>query len=133
MKQLKILLADDQALLRSALRLWLEQQPFIKVVEEVSELSSLLPSLHIALPDILLLDWELPGLGLHSNSLDLMRSLRAWFPRMQIIALSSHPESQKRALEAGVDAFVSKTAPPDSLLNAFYLIRGYTHSDEQNE
>ena len=130
MKQMKILLADDQELLRSALRLWLEQQPYIRVVEEAAELSSLLAKIELALPDILLLDWELPGLSLKNSGYQLLHTLRRGFPQMRVIALSSHPESKRSALDAGVDAFVSKTAPPDYLLDAFNLVSGLTNTGE---
>jgi two-component system response regulator DesR len=133
MKQMKILLADDQALLRSALRLWLEQQPYIQVVEEAAELNSLLAKLHVALPDVLLLDWELPGLTPNGSGHQLLRTLRNGFPQLRVIALSSHPESKKSALDAGVDAFVSKTAPPDYLLDAFNLVSEPTELDENRK
>ncbi|MEZ4705917.1 MAG: response regulator transcription factor [Caldilineaceae bacterium] len=124
MKQMKILLADDQALLRSALRLWLEQQPHIQVVEEAAEASSLMAKIEAALPDILLLDWELPGLGITNGTRQLLHALRNGFPQLRVVAFSSHPEARMSALNAGVDAFVSKTAPPDLLLDAFNLVSG---------
>ncbi|MEZ4661676.1 MAG: response regulator transcription factor [Caldilineaceae bacterium] len=127
---MKILLADDQALLRSALRLWLEQQPYIQVVEEAAEASSLMAKLAAALPDILLLDWELPGLELTNGSGNLLHTLRNGFPQLRIVAFSSHPEARMNALNAGVDAFVSKTAPPDHLLDAFDLVIGQTKNGE---
>ena len=127
MKQMKVLLADDQALLRSALRLWLEQQPYIRVVEETAESDSLLAKVEAALPDILLLDWELPGLTPQGSGHQLLQTLRVWFPHLRVIALSSRPESMKSALDAGVDAFVSKMAPPDHLLEAFKQLSNNLH------
>ena len=130
MKAIKILLADDQALLRSALRLWLEEQSYIQVVAEATDANSLLAQIKAAVPDILLLDWELPGLGLTNSANQLLRTLRDSFPQLRIVAFSSHPEARQSALGAGVDAFVSKTAPPDYLLEAFNVVSQQTIVDE---
>jgi DNA-binding NarL/FixJ family response regulator len=112
-----ILLADDEPTLCSALRLRLEQEPGLTVVGETVEASSAQWQAAHLQPDLLLLDWELPG----ATGAALLNSLHTAVPAMEIIALSSRPEARPAALAAGADAFVSKGDPPDCLLAA---IRG---------
>jgi DNA-binding NarL/FixJ family response regulator len=63
---------------------------------------------------LLLLDWELPG----DRALDILSTLRIICPALHVIALSGRPEARRAALKAGVDAFVSKSDPPENLLAA---------------
>jgi DNA-binding NarL/FixJ family response regulator len=112
-----ILLADDQAEVRSALRLLLEQEPGIAVVGEAAEAAAVLAQAAASRPDLVFLDWELPGL----QATELLHVLRSR-PRMIVIALSGRPEARQAALDAGVDAFVSKGDPPERLLEALYAL-----------
>ena len=110
---MKILLADDNPEVRSALRLLLEQEPVLAMVMEVSDTQTLLAHLNKNCPMIVLLDWELPGL----YSCDFLMLVRSRCPEMKIIALSSKFEARQEALTAGVDAFVSKAEPPEKILS----------------
>ena len=109
---MRVLLADDQPEVRSALRLLLEQQPGLDVVGEASEAGDVSAQVQRFNPDVVLLDWELPGPG----SAELPAALRSLCPRLLIVALSGRPEAEAAALATGVDAFVSKGDPPESLL-----------------
>jgi two-component system response regulator DesR len=109
---LRVLLADDQLAVRSALRLVLEQEPDVDVVGEVAEAERLLAEVRSVHPDLLLLDWELPGLP----AADLLRTLRSLCPGCSVVALSGRPEARGPALEMGARAFVSKGDPPELLL-----------------
>jgi DNA-binding NarL/FixJ family response regulator len=109
---MRILLADDQPKLRFALRLLLEREPDLEVVGEAADAETLLAQLETTQPDIVLLDWELPGL----KPADMLPYLRAAFPRLKVIALSGRLEALQPALSAGADAFVSKASPPERLL-----------------
>jgi DNA-binding NarL/FixJ family response regulator len=110
---MKILLADDNPEVRSALRLLLEQEPILAMVMEVADTQSLLAHLNKNCPMVVLLDWELPGL--HSS--DFMMIIRSRCPEMKVIALSSKFEARQEALAARVDAFVSKAEPPERILS----------------
>jgi DNA-binding NarL/FixJ family response regulator len=112
-----ILLADDQAEVRSALRLLLEQEPGIAVVGEAAEAGMLLTQEAACLPDLVFLDWELPG----SQATKLLRVLRSR-SHLIVIALSGRPEARQAALDAGADAFVSKGDPPEQLLATLYAV-----------
>jgi DNA-binding NarL/FixJ family response regulator len=109
---MRILVADDQATVRSALQLILEENPELDVVGEATEAGELLAQAEMACPDLVLLDWELPG----SQAADLLSALRQHLPHLVVIALSGRPEARQSALDAGVDAFVSKGDPPERLL-----------------
>jgi DNA-binding NarL/FixJ family response regulator len=110
----RVLLVDDEPTLCSALRLLLEQEAELTVVGEAKESNSAYHQAEVLQPDLLLLDWELPG----TVGAAFVVRLRNDVPGLRIIALSSRPEARLAALDAGADAFVSKGDPPDSLLMA---------------
>lgn len=109
---MRVLVADDQPKVRSALRLLLGQEPGLSVVGEAVEVEGLLAKAEATCPDLVLLDWELPGLP----AADLLSALRALCPHVRVIALSGRPEARRAALAAGADGFVSKGDPPERLL-----------------
>jgi DNA-binding NarL/FixJ family response regulator len=109
---MRILLADDQPRVKYALRVLLELQPGVQVVGEAVDAQNLLAETRANCPDLVLLDWELPGLV----ALDSLPALRRIRPGLRVVALSGRPEARQAALAAGVDAFVSKMEPPDRLL-----------------
>ena len=107
-----VLLADDQTKVRSALRLLLEQEPGFVVVGEAADATGLLQAVAEKAPDVVLLDWELPGL----SAVQLLRLLQYERPSLRVIAMSSRPEACQAALDAGIGAFASKSEPPERLL-----------------
>jgi DNA-binding NarL/FixJ family response regulator len=118
-----ILLADDQAKVRSALRLWLSRQAGIEVLGEAVDATGVLDWVTVACPDVILLDWELPG----RDAADLVSELRSTCPGLAIVALSGRTEAKHEARLAQVDAFVSKGDPPEHLLTVLEgLHRGST-------
>ncbi len=114
----RVLLADDQLKVRSALRLLIEQERAFDVVGEAGAADELLRGILKAYPQVVLLDWELPGLP-DQHKID---SLRLLDPQLKVIALSGRPEARTQALAEGVDMFVSKSDPVDSVLKALYFI-----------
>ncbi len=117
-------LADDQAWLRSAERLLLEQEPDVEIVGEAAEVKSLLAKIEVLCPDLVLLDWELPGLKSSHAGRQLLMALHAYCPDLTVIVLSGRPEAGQLALAAGADYFVSKADPPESLLGALRKVKG---------
>ncbi|MDX1417037.1 MAG: response regulator transcription factor [Candidatus Promineifilaceae bacterium] len=110
---MRVLLADDHLPVRSALKLALSQLPEFEIVGEAADATSLLRAAAHKEPDLLLLDWELPGLPMEQ----LLRLLRFERPSLKIFALSSRPEAEQAALVAGVHIFRSKTDQPERILN----------------
>ncbi|MGD2207169.1 MAG: response regulator transcription factor [Anaerolineae bacterium] len=117
-RHIRVLLADDRPKVRSALRLLLEHQPDIEILGEAVDTTGLLDWVRLVCPDLILLDWELPGLPA-SALLPLLHYRR---PGLRVIALSGRPEVRQTALAAGVDAFVSKGDPPEQLLKTLRAV-----------
>lgn len=113
---MRVLLADDQWQVRSAIRLLLEQEPGFQVVGEAADATGLLLATTEKAPSLVLLDWELPGLPAGQ----LLRLLRYERPLLTIIAMSSRPEVARLALNAGADAFLSKSDPPERVLSIIH-------------
>lgn len=118
---MRILLADDQGTVRSALRLLLEQQPEYLVAGEAADAVGLLQAIGDKVFDLILLDWELPGLAMSR----LLAYLRYESPGTQVIAMSSRPEARGAALAAGVDQFVSKSAPPEQVISTLQAVNDH--------
>jgi DNA-binding response OmpR family regulator len=116
-KETRILVADDDVRVRSALQLLLRQEPGL-VVGECSDLDSLLIQIEKFRPDLVLLDWELRGRP--ATAVLFPACVLDFHPKT--IVLSSRPESEQPALAAGADAFVSKTDPPEELLSTFRML-----------
>jgi DNA-binding NarL/FixJ family response regulator len=108
----RVLVADDDVHVRSALRLLLEQEPGVCVVGESSAAPDLADLIARTRPSMILLDWELPGLRV-AGFLDRLRVAR---PHLRLVALSGRPEQRLEAMQAGVDAFVCKGDSPEALL-----------------
>lgn len=117
---MRVLLADDRVKVRSALRLYLEQEPGIQIVGEAADTTGLLLAMTNKAPDLVLLDWELPGLP----AAQLLRLLRYERPSLKVIAMSSRPEAREAALEARANAFISKGASPERVLKILNELLG---------
>jgi DNA-binding NarL/FixJ family response regulator len=116
---MRVLIADDQAEVRSALRVLLEQENEFYVLDEAEDVNSLLVKVKNGQPELVLLDWELSKRTM-AETIPLLRQL---IPGLSIIALSGRPEAKKAAIGAGVDMFVSKGENSDRLLDAINAIK----------
>jgi DNA-binding NarL/FixJ family response regulator len=114
---MRILIADDQSRVRYALRVLLEQQFGFKIAGEAIDTHQLLRQVETLRPDLLLLDWDLPGL----NPKNLLPEIHNHCPQIKVIVITSKSELRQAALATGVDAFVSKGSPPEALLAAVEL------------
>lgn len=111
-KRMQILLADGQARVRYALRVLLEQHG--DRIHEAADAQELLTRSTGAQPDLVLLDWALPGMAFGQ----LIAELRAVCPETGVVVLGTRPEAMNAALAADADAYVSKADPPDRVLAA---------------
>ena len=109
---MRVLIADDQPSVRTALKLVLEQQG-IDVAGDVSDSRELLAWFKNNQADLLLLDWELPD----QPGKQIIPILRAKYPNLTVIVMNSRPETRTKAISAGADGFVSKGDPPEYLLS----------------
>ena len=113
-----VVLADDQVDVRRALTFVLEHECDLQLASEACNADELLHWLSGICPDLVLLDWELPGGGR-----ELIRRMREIHRGVKIIALSVRPEARDEALSAGVQGFVSKGDPPERLLGVVHSLR----------
>lgn len=109
---MRVIVADDHPQVRSALGLLIEHEPELKVVGEATSADDLLTQIGKKQPDLVLLDWDLPGLP----PTGLVRTIRTRWPGVLVIALSGQIDAHRHALLAGVDDFISKSHAPEQVL-----------------
>ena len=112
---MRALLADAQVWLRSALRLLLEHEANVEVVGEAGNILTLPLSISRLRPDLLFLDWQLPGLYTNSARQRLLNTVRTIDPYLYIIALTND-DNATSCLLLGADAFINKAEPPEQVL-----------------
>ncbi len=133
---MRVIIADDQAGVRSALRFLLEQQAKGCVISESSNTENLISQLIAGCPDIILLDAELEGIvkgngdAKNSSFESLVSTLREQCPGVRVIALSSRPDLRVSTLCCGADAFVCKADPPEELLK---VLQNLCSDDQPSE
>jgi DNA-binding NarL/FixJ family response regulator len=110
---MRVLLADDDPHVRSALRLLLENEPGVSIVGESATADGLTDLVTGSRATVVLLDWELPGLRAGNE----VQRLRSTFPACRVVALSGRPEHEIEALRAGVTRFVCKVDAPEVLMH----------------
>ena len=115
---MRVLIADDAPAVRSALLLALSGRDDVQVVGEAAEWAALLALARTARPDVVLLDWGLPG----NEDGAALRALRLACPGVRVAALSARPDDRQPALRAGAEAFVSKADHPDRLHAALHAL-----------
>jgi DNA-binding NarL/FixJ family response regulator len=108
-----LLLADDNTATRSALAFILGRRLGLHVAGEASTAAELNTLLGVVDSGILILDWDLPGLGQFVG----LATLRKANPHLRIIVLSTHLDVRPLALACGADAFISMAEPPEVLLS----------------
>jgi two-component system response regulator DesR len=108
----RVLIADDNSEKRSALGLFLRELWPDCEVDEVRDGTEALCSLRARSVDLVLLDWELPGVEAPAFIDELGRCL----PGCAVIAMSSDPAARERSQAAGVSYFVGTNDPPQRLL-----------------
>lgn len=119
---IRVLMADDHAIVRKGLRQILAEGELPCEVEEATTGREVLKMIYDADWDILVLDISLPD----QSGLDLVKELKHLRPRLPILILSVHPEDQYavRALKAGVAGYLNKDSAPDQLVQAVQRIVG---------
>jgi two-component system response regulator DesR len=113
---IRVLLAEDQAMVRGALAALLSLETDIEVVAEVERGDEVVPAAVAAHPDVALLDIEMPGI----DGLQAAAELRARLPSCRVLILTTfgRPGYLRRAVESGVSGFVVKDAPAEQLAGA---------------
>jgi two-component system, NarL family, response regulator DesR len=110
---IRVLLAEDQAMIREALAALLSFEDDIEVVAQVGRGDEVTPAALASKPDVALLDIEMPGM----DGLTAAAALRQASPGTKIVILTTfgRPGYLRRAMEAGASGFVVKDSPADRL------------------
>jgi two-component system response regulator DesR len=110
---IRVLIAEDQAMIRGALAALLSDEPDIEVVAQVDRGDQVLVAAIECRPDVALLDIEMPGADGIAAAADLQRHLPSC--RTLILTVFGRPGYMRRAVDSGVSGFLLKDAPPDEL------------------
>jgi two-component system response regulator DesR len=119
----RVLLAEDQGMMRGALALLLDLEDDLEVVAQVAAGDRIVAAALEARPDVALLDIELPG----RSGLDAAAELRQRLPSCQVLILTTfgRPGYLRRAMEAGAAGFLVKDGPVEELADAIRrVLRG---------
>jgi DNA-binding NarL/FixJ family response regulator len=117
---MKILIADDHAIVRKGLvQILLEEFPIVEVIE-VSNGNEVLEEVNKQIWDVILLDISMPG----RNGIETLKQLRANGIKAPILMLSMHSEEQYavRVLKAGASGFLNKQSATEELLTAIHKV-----------
>jgi two-component system, NarL family, invasion response regulator UvrY len=114
--KLKIMLADDHAVVRMGFRLLLGGAPDFEVIAEAEsgeQACKVFPETH---PDVVVMDISMPGIG----GLEALKRILTRQPDARVLMLSAHDDTihPKRALEAGALGYLSKRSAPEALIAA---------------
>jgi two-component system invasion response regulator UvrY len=113
---IKVLIADDHAIVRKGLKQILEETPDLMVAGEADNGREILSMIRKEEFDVIVLDISLPG----KSGLDILKDIKNEHPNLPVLVLSMHPEEQYaiRVLKAGAKAYLTKESAPDELITA---------------
>ncbi len=113
---MRILIADDHAILRKGLKeILLEEYPSA-FIEEVGDADTLFKKTMNAEWDVIITDLSMPG----RSGLDALREIKQYSPKIPVLVLSIYPEDQyaTRVLKAGASGYINKDTAPTELVKA---------------
>jgi DNA-binding NarL/FixJ family response regulator len=117
---LRILIADDHAIVRQGLKLLIDSQPDMRVVGEASDGKAAVELAATVKPDVVVLDISMPGM----SGLTTTRTLKEQQPQLTIVALTRHEEDTylEELMRAGASAYVLKQSEPLDFLRAIRAV-----------
>jgi DNA-binding NarL/FixJ family response regulator len=116
MNPIRVFLVDDQASIRRGLKMRLQLETDMAVVGEAGDGAAALAAIPSLRPDVMVLDYEMPGM----TGLDTLNALSDSRSEVSVVMLSIHDNEviKREAVRAGAFAFVAKHEAGDRLLNA---------------
>jgi len=119
-KKIRVLLADDHALVRGTVALWLQNNRDFDVVGAVQDAERAVEEAVRIHPDIVLLDIDMPGL----NAFEAARIIRSRCPHTHLVFLSGHVQDHyiEQALSAGAAGYVTKDEPAETVARAIRTV-----------
>jgi two-component system response regulator DesR len=126
---IRVLLVDDRAVVRRALRARFLLEPDLQVVGEASTGSEALTLAQALLPDVVLMDIEMPGM----DGIEATAALQGAVPQSAVVILSifDDPQTRTKALKAGAISFVEKRGTTETLLDAIRLAVGQAENSSE--
>lgn len=120
-ERIRVILADDHAILRQGTAELLRREPDIDVVGEAANGQEAVELAHRLKPDIVVMDVRMPVL----SGVEATRQIRESLPAVQILVLTAHDDDQYvfSLLEAGASGYLLKSAPISELIKAIWLVR----------
>lgn len=120
MTTIRLLLADDHAVVRSGLRMLLEAQPDFEIVGEAETGTSAVAMVRELRPDAVLMDIQMPDL----NGIEATKIIKEMSPKTAVLALTMHEDDHYffEMLHAGASGYVLKRAAPDELVQAIRTV-----------
>jgi two-component system invasion response regulator UvrY len=117
---IRIVIVDDHPMVRRGLREALSRERDIVIVAEAGTPDEVVPAITAQPCDVLLLDIGLPGRG----GIEVLKDVRAQWPDLRVLIVSSYPESQYalRVIKAGASGYVTKTCAPQELVRAVRVV-----------
>jgi len=122
---LSIFLVDDHALFRTGMKSIIEQRPEFSVVGEASSGEDAIKQLIQSLPDIVMMDVSMPGIG----GIETTRRLVRQYSDIRIIAVTSMSEDPfpSQLLDAGAMGYLTKGCPANEMFNAIHQVASGKH------
>ncbi len=120
MPKIKLILADDHAVVRSGLRMLLQAQPDMEIVGEAESGTQALAQVRSLQPDVILMDIQMPGM----NGIEATRQIKETCAETAVLALTMHEDDQYffEMLQAGASGYLPKRAAPDELVRAIRTV-----------
>ncbi|MFN2148852.1 MAG: response regulator [Anaerolineales bacterium] len=117
--KIRLLLVDDHAVVRSGLRMLLEDQDDVEIVAEAGNSEEALQRAEESAPDVIVMDIGLPD----ESGIETTRRIKESSPEIAVVALTIHEDEEYffKMLEAGASGYVPKRAAPEELLTAIRL------------
>lgn len=116
MTEIRLLLVDDHAVVRTGLRMLLENEEDMLLIGEAGSGAKALDLAAELCPDVVIMDLTLPDL----SGIEVTERLKSLYPKMAVVALTIHEDQQYffEMLRVGASAYVPKRAAPDDLITA---------------
>jgi DNA-binding NarL/FixJ family response regulator len=120
LSKIRVLLADDHAVLRAGLRLLVNAQPDMEAAGEARDGTETLAQAEAVQPDVILLDLSMPRGG----GLGVLREVRSRAPQARVLVLTMHADEDylREALRTGAAGYVVKSAADQELLSAIRAV-----------
>jgi two-component system response regulator NreC len=119
-EKIRVLIADDHAILRSGVKMLLEADSNIEVVGEALDGNEALKLVEQLKPDVALMDIAMPGM----DGLEATRRIKAQWPEVAILVLTMHRSEEYffEMLKLGASGYLLKGAQPEELINAVQTV-----------